>query len=139
VIEDRKNINILFYDGDCGLCHWWVKFILRRDKLSKIYFTPLQGEVTSRYLSKHIVSNLPDSIVFLDSSKKIFVKYVAVKRIFEELGWAWSFLASVLNILPLTFMNLAYDWVARNRRRFFRKPSSTCPLVSDKDRSRFIL
>ena len=38
---------IVFYDGDCGLCDRFVRWMLRRDRGHHYRFAPLQGETAA--------------------------------------------------------------------------------------------
>ncbi len=37
----------VLYDGECGLCHRSVKFLLKRDR-HQLWYAPLQGETAAR-------------------------------------------------------------------------------------------
>jgi hypothetical protein len=36
--------DIVFFDGECGLCHAFVKFVVRHDPAAQFLFAPLRGE-----------------------------------------------------------------------------------------------
>ena len=64
------------------------------------------------------------------------MKSEAVLRIVESLGGGWH-LARPLRLVPQTLRDRVYDFVAKNRYRWFGK-RETCRFPSDADRERFL-
>ena len=122
--------NIIYYDGECGLCHFAVRFILRVDSKSKFYFSPL--------------SKLDDNLKYIDSiilkrGNKIFYEGMAIIMIFENIDNNWNYLAKVLKLIPVNVLDTAYRWVSRNRAKVSVKKVSSCPIVPNSYQKRFIL
>src|SRR3569833_895954 len=44
---------VVLYDGECGLCHRSVKFILRHEADHELRFAPLQGELAKALRARH--------------------------------------------------------------------------------------
>ena len=122
--------NVIYYDGECGLCHLAVRFILRVDSKSKFYFSPLSN----------LDNNLKniDSII-LKKGNKVFYEGQAVIMIFENIDNNWNYLAKILKLVPINFLDKAYRWVSRNRARVSVKKVSSCPIVPSYYQKRFIL
>ena len=122
--------NIIYYDGECGLCHFAVRFILRVDSKSKFYFSPLSN----------LDNNLKDidSIIFKNGNK-IFFEGQAIIMIFENIDNNWNYLAKVLKLIPINLLDTAYRWVSRNRAKVSVKKVSSCPIVPSSYHKRFIL
>ena len=40
----------VFYDGDCGLCNYWVQWILKNDHQKQFLFSALQSEFSQKFL-----------------------------------------------------------------------------------------
>ena len=121
--------NIIYYDGECGLCHMAVKFILRVDSKSKFYFSPLSNFDNN-------LKNI-DSII-LRSGDKVFYESQAIIMVFENIDNNWNYLAKVLKIFPINVLDIAYRWVSRNRTKISVKEVSSCPIVPSYYRKRFI-
>jgi predicted DCC family thiol-disulfide oxidoreductase YuxK len=121
--------NIIYYDGECGLCHMAVKFILKVDSKNKFYFSPL-----SNFDNK--LKNI-DSII-LKSGDKVFYESQAIIMVFENIDNNWNYLAKVLKIFPINVLDIAYRWVSRNRTKISVKEVSSCPIVPSYYRKRFI-
>ena len=122
--------NVIYYDGECGLCHLAVRFILRVDSKSKFYFSPLSN----------LDNNLKniDSII-LKKGNKVFYEGQAVIMIFENIDNNWNYLAKVLKLVPINLLDAAYRWVSRNRAKVSVKKVSSCPIVPRYYQKRFIL
>ena len=121
--------NIIYYDGECGLCHMAVKFILRVDSKNKFYFSPLSNFDNN-------LKNI-DSII-LKSGNKVFYESQAIIMVFENIDNNWNYLAKVLKIFPINILNIAYRWVSRNRTKISVKEVSSCPIVPSYYKKRFI-
>ena len=122
--------NIIYYDGECGLCHMAVKFILKVDSKNKFYFSPL-----SNFDNK--LKNI-DSII-LKSGDKVFYESQAIIMVFENIDNNWNYLAKVLKLIPINVLDTAYRWVSRNRAKISVKKVSSCPMVPSYYQKRFIL
>ena len=51
---------IVLYDGECGLCHRSVKFILDHEADHELRFAPLQGEVAAEL--RAILPTIPANV-----------------------------------------------------------------------------
>lgn len=122
--------NVIYYDGECGLCHLAVRFILRVDSKSKFYFSPLSN----------LDNNLKniDSII-LKKGNKVFYEGQAIIMIFESIDNNWNYLAKILKLIPINVLDTAYRWVSRNRAKVSLKKVSSCPIVPSSYQKRFIL
>lgn len=120
---------IVFFDGDCGLCHRFVRFALARDSGARLRFAPLGGETARREASALLSRGpLPDSTVVL-ARGELLVRAAAVARVLVELGGTWRVLGVVLGALPRALADRGYDCVAARRKRWFARPDSACPLL----------
>ena len=122
--------NIIYYDGECGLCHIAVKFILRVDSKGKFYFSPL--------------SNFDDKLKNIDSiilkiGDEVFYEGKAIIMVFENIDNNWIFLAKVLKLIPINVLDIMYRWVSRNRTKLSAKKISSCPILPNHYKKRFIL
>lgn len=128
-------MNVIFFDGVCGLCNGFVDFIMKVDKAGKFKFSPLQSEYAQKNLPSAYTADL-DSVVAVINGKN-YRKSEAVMQIFRELGGVWKVI-SFLGILPEGVRNCAYDLVASSRYKLFGK-KETCRLPTPEERARFIL
>jgi predicted DCC family thiol-disulfide oxidoreductase YuxK len=127
----------VFYDGLCGLCHGFVRFVLAEDRTAKIEFSPLQGELFRSAVPESQRAALPDSIVVQTHDGRLLIRSEGVRYVLEQIGGIWRLIAIFGGLFPSAFMDRCYDAVARVRRRLFRKPADACPLVPPELQVRF--
>lgn len=142
-IPARKRFSIaepikVFYDGHCGLCHRFVRFVLSEERFEGTFrFAPLGGDAfqtASRSLSSE---KIPDSIAVMTQQGRLLFRSAAVVNVFEHLGGIWRLIAFASCIIPQNFADKLYDVVARSRRNLFSEPPSQCPILAPALRSRF--
>jgi predicted DCC family thiol-disulfide oxidoreductase YuxK len=123
--QTRQSGPVILFDGECALCNWWVDFVLRVDRNRRFRFRTLQPE------------DLPDAdSVALQTGDEVYFRSEAVLRILTGLGFPYS-LAAALRIFPRGLRDLVYNWVARNRYRWFGR-RDTCRIPTPEERSRFV-
>ena len=128
----------IFYDGDCGLCHHAVSFLVRRDRDgSRFRFAPLGGETFERQVPAAAKAALPDSLVLQKTDGTLLVRSDAALHAMRRLGAGWPLLAAISRWVPRFLRDRAYDLVARWRTRLFARPDGTCPVLPPDLRRRF--
>jgi predicted DCC family thiol-disulfide oxidoreductase YuxK len=128
--------SVVLFDGECGLCSHSVDFIIRRDPLGKFVFAPLESEVGRRLLHEHGLDGEGLRTMVLVENGIAYCRSTAALRIIRRLGGLWPILY-VLIILPRPIRDWAYDFIARNRHRWFRG-SNECRVVTESERQRFL-
>jgi predicted DCC family thiol-disulfide oxidoreductase YuxK len=123
---------IVFFDGVCNLCNGLVQFVLARDGAGKFRFASLQSTTARRLLG----SDVPRETIVLIDSGKTYVKSAAALRIARGLGFPWPILFGLV-VVPRPLRDWIYDWVARNRYRWFGKRDA-CMLPTPQTRGRFL-
>jgi predicted DCC family thiol-disulfide oxidoreductase YuxK len=127
---------ILLFDGVCNLCNGTVQFVIERDPKATVKFASLQSAFAAQqFQSLGIANDYLDSIVLLEEGK-VFVKSTAAIRLSRHLSGLWPVLRLLL-IIPRPIRDLVYDWVARNRYRWFGK-QETCWIPTPELRARFV-
>ena len=126
--------SVVFFDGVCGLCNRFVDFLIRRNAKGRLLFSPLQGRTAKELLASEAATGL-DTVVFLHRNKT-YVKSSAALRILAQLGGFWR-VAGILLAVPGFLRDIVYDFIARNRYRWFGKKES-CRLPSPEERNWFL-
>ena len=135
-MQSNKKKPIILFDGICNLCNSSVKFILRHDKREQFLFSSLQSDASKKLLLQYNVKKIAmDSIVFIED-EKVYQKSSAVLKICRHLGWPWR-LFLIGSYLPEKLTDSIYDFIAKNRYRWFGKKSS-CTIMIPKYKNRFI-
>lgn len=136
---DAARRDLVFYDGTCGLCHGWVRFLLRRDRDgSRFRYAPLQGETWVARVSAERRRELPDSVVVRTAEGDLLVESRGVIHLLRRLGSGWKVAAGLLWIVPWPLRDLGYRLIAALRYRLFRRPRELCPIVPAELRERFL-
>ena len=132
--------NLVLYDGVCGLCNRTVRFLLAIDRRGVLCFAPLQGPTAARIAERHDLPQDLRTIVYVRSfglkRERTYLRSDAVLRIFGDVGGAWCLLMT-FRLVPRFLRDPVYDWVARNRYRWFGRYDE-CPLPSPEQRARFL-
>jgi predicted DCC family thiol-disulfide oxidoreductase YuxK len=134
---------ILFFDGVCGLCNGFVDFVIARDPQSHFRFAPLQGKIAEPVLQQfqnqtgHPLSEKGELRSFLlKDGDHLYWKSEAVLIAVQQLGGFWG-MARWLRYLPVELRNAVYDFVAKNRYRWFGK-KEVCRMPAPAERERFL-
>ena len=132
-----KDKKIILFDGVCNLCDNTVQFIIKRDKKDIFRFVALQSE-TGQQIVKHIGVDISktDSILLYEPGKAYYQKSEAALRIAKELGGIYSLLGIFL-ALPKWFSDSAYDYIARNRYKWYGKKNE-CMIPTPELKAKFI-
>lgn len=134
--RDDDTSAVVFYDGECALCHGAVRFLLAEDPdPPRFRIAPLQGASFVQRIPERIRFTRPDSIVVARGSE-VLLRGDAVIAILDALGGLWKIVAALLQLLPRAVVNSAYDAVAARRHRWFGRTTGTCPLMPPTLRSR---
>ncbi|TAE61829.1 MAG: thiol-disulfide oxidoreductase DCC family protein [Bacteroidetes bacterium] len=129
-------MSIIIFDGVCTLCNASVDFVIRRDKKNQFQFTANQNEAGRRILEEQGIAPGDSETVFLFENGTLYQKSTAALRIARSLGFPWSlFYAGI--IIPAPLRDAIYNWIARNRYRWFGK-KETCRLPSPEERAKFL-
>ena len=126
---------IILFDGVCNLCNGAVDFIIRHDVAGRFRFASLQSETGQKLLRSH--GQVPgglDSVVLLEGGHRYEKSEAALRNARYLPGWRW---AAHFRWLPRAFRDAVYDFIARNRYRWFGQ-RATCRLPTPAERERFL-
>ena len=125
----------VFYDGDCGLCNYWVQWILKNDHRKQFLFSALQSEFGQKFLKERNLENQQLNTLYLWKLKAFYeTKSRAVFKIAKILGGKYA-VFGYLNLLPRPVTDFCYDRVAANRKGF---SVQHCALPTAEEKGRFI-
>ena len=131
------NNPIILFDGVCNFCNTAINFVLKQDKKGIFRFAPLQSEVGQRLLQEYNLSTKEfDSFVLIDNGK-VYKKSAASLRVMNKLPWYWKE-AQLLRIIPTALRDAIYDFIAKNRYKWFGKKEQ-CMIPTPEMRNRFLV
>ena len=137
MIGDAKDkSNIIFFDGVCNLCNFWVKYLVRNDPHCVFYFSSLQSEFAANFLTqKNINSDFETIILFTEG--RFLKESDAVISILFKIGGFNRFLSRILKSLPVKFRDNLYKFISRNRYRLCGKKEH-CVIPNQNLNKRFL-
>ncbi|HEY5951346.1 MAG TPA: DCC1-like thiol-disulfide oxidoreductase family protein [Kofleriaceae bacterium] len=113
---------VVLYDGECGLCHRSVRFLMKRDR-GRLWYAPLQGETAAALRARHAeIPHTLESVVLVDH-ERVFLRSKAFLYVARYLTrpWRWAYL---VRWLPAALLDLGYRVIARIRYRVWGKLDS---------------
>lgn len=136
---DLKDKKIIFFDGVCNLCNNFIDQIIQKDKKKIIYYSSLQADITKELLKPFNieVTDKTMSTIFFYENGKLYKQSTAVLKVYTNLSTGYSVLAKTLLVIPSFIRNLVYNFIAKNRYRFFGK-KETCRLPTQEEKDQFI-
>ena len=126
---------VILFDGGCNLCNNSVLFIIRHDPRDRFRFASLQSPVGTALIHQYGMPQTYGSVVLIENSKA-YLKSTAALRIARKLNGWWPLLYLFM-VLPSFIRNRIYDWIARNRYRWFGR-TDQCIRPTDQLRAKFI-
>jgi predicted DCC family thiol-disulfide oxidoreductase YuxK len=141
-MDELSTRTIVLYDGVCGLCNRFSRFLLSRDPADRFRLAPLQSEFASRVLARHAIN--PDSLdtVYVlrdygEPGELLLARSDAVSYVLHEINGIWSLVAGFLDILPKRLRDRLYDLIAGHRYQLFGK-YEVCQTPRPEYRKKFI-
>lgn len=127
---------IILFDGICNLCNSTVQFIIEKDKKNQFRFASLQSDFGQDFLkSKQLNPKVFSSLILIDG-EKFYTRSDAALRIGKELNGFYKY-TGIFLIVPKFIRNFVYDFVAKNRYKWFGKQES-CWIPSPELKQKFI-
>lgn len=127
---------VILFDGTCNLCNASVRFIIKRDPSAKFLFSTLQSDFGKQLLKNVGIEDVKYDSVILYKNGKVYKQSDAVLLIARQLSGLWS-VFFVFIIIPRPIRNVVYNWIARNRYRWFGK-RDMCMIPSPEIKHRFL-
>ncbi|MCC7124519.1 MAG: DUF393 domain-containing protein [Acidobacteria bacterium] len=127
---------IVLFDGTCGFCEGWVRFIARHDAAGYFRFAPSQWPEAERVLAAHGLTREATRSLVLIENGAVYLRSSATLRIAARLGWPWR-LAAALLWIPTPLRDAAYRIVAAIRHRLAGR-SNACEIPPPELRARLI-
>ncbi len=95
--DSPPQIERIFYDGHCGLCHGAVRFVIARDPQGRLFrYAPLEGTTFAALVPAKRRADLPDSVIVLTEDGRLLVRSAAFIHILRRLGGVWRVTAAII-------------------------------------------
>ena len=105
---------LILFDGICGWCTGWVRFLIHHDTQKRLQFAPLQSPLGQQQLEKYHLSQENFSTFVVIAPDGYFTKSTAALRIMRHLGGRWRILYAFI-LIPQSLRDGVYDLIARYR------------------------
>lgn len=127
--------HIVFFDGDCGVCNFWVQWILKRDHNNRFLFASLQSDFGQQFLTERKLNTEVFNTLYLWKPNHYYLeKSNAVLQIANILGGIYK-LSVIGKIIPRFFSDTIYDLISKNRMKL---ANQKCYLPTPDERKKFI-
>nr|WP_321235374.1 DCC1-like thiol-disulfide oxidoreductase family protein [uncultured Psychroserpens sp.] len=138
MIQDLpKHKQLILFDGVCNLCNTSVLYVIKHDSSNRFMFAPLQSNVGKQIIENfNIDASQTDSILLYSEEKGVSIKSTAALHIAKQLGFPRS-LILIFFIVPTFIRNWVYDYVAKNRYKWYGKKDA-CMIPTPELKSKFL-
>ncbi|WP_343329911.1 thiol-disulfide oxidoreductase DCC family protein [Polaribacter staleyi] len=137
MIDLPKNKKIILFDGVCNLCNDAVLKVIKYDTKNVFLFTALQSENGKKIIKQlGIDISKIDSIILYEPGVSYDIKSTAALKIMYAFGGIWT-LSQIFIVLPEGFRNYVYDYIAKNRYKWFGKKES-CMIPTPELKEKFL-
>lgn len=127
---------VILFDGVCNFCNGAVNFVIKRDRRSRIRFATMQSDAARELLAPyHWPVDDMKSFLFIENGK-LYDRSNAALRVCRYLRGGWP-LCYGLIIVPKFIRDGIYNWVARNRYKWFGQKDQ-CMVPTPDVRARFL-
>lgn len=127
---------VVLFDGVCNLCNSSVNWIIDHDKEGKFKFASLQSAYGQNVVKQfNLTGGYMDTVLLLDGDN-LYKRSDAVLRIAKHIGGIYA-LAYVFIIMPAFVRDMFYNFVARNRYRWFGKQDA-CRIPTPEFKTKFL-
>lgn len=137
MIHLPENKKIILFDGVCNLCNSSVQYVIKHDKKNRFLFTALQSETGQKIINEYnIDTTKTDSILLYTPKNGVVAKSTAALKIASYLGFPNN-LMTVFFIISPFIRNWVYDYIAKNRYKWYGKKES-CWIPTPELKSKFL-
>ncbi len=130
---------LLFFDGECGLCSRLVRLLLIEDLHHVLHYAPLEGETAKELLRKYpqLEQYHGETLVYVRNwgahQEEVYVKSEGALRVAGDIGGI-DRLAVVFLLAPTAIRDRIYDFIARHRHRI----AKSCEIPSSDESAQFL-
>lgn len=137
MIKLPEHKQLILFDGVCNLCNSSVQFVIKHDTKNTFVFATLQGKIGQQIKEQfNLEPSKLDSILLFTQDGNLYSKSTAALKIAKDLRFPVN-IWRIFLIIPKGIRNWVYDWVAKNRYRWFGKRDA-CMIPTPELQSKFL-
>ncbi len=131
------NKKLVLFDGVCNLCNGAIQFMIKHDKNDTFRYAALQSDIGKKLIEeRNIDTDKVDSILLIEPGVAYYDKSDAALQIGKHLK-GYGTLSSILLSIPRSLRNIIYDFIARNRYKWYGKKEE-CMIPTPELRAKFL-
>jgi predicted DCC family thiol-disulfide oxidoreductase YuxK len=130
------NPPIILFDGVCNLCNNSVQFVIKHDTDNKFMFAALQSPTGQALLQQYNLPQQELNSFVLIKDEKVYLKSTGALNVAKNLNGPVKLLYGFI-IVPEFIRNAVYNFIAKNRYKWFGKKES-CMIPTPALQSRFL-
>ena len=132
-----KNKQLILFDGVCNLCNSSVTKVIKNDPKDHFLFAPLQSNIGQKIIEKYSINTeQTDSIILYSEDFGVKTKSSAALHVAKKMTFPYS-LAIIFFIIPPFIRNWVYDYVAKNRYKWYGKKDQ-CMIPTPELQAKFL-
>ncbi|SFJ49837.1 thiol-disulfide oxidoreductase DCC family protein [Myroides guanonis] len=132
-----RNKKIILFDGVCNLCDTTIQKVIKADTKDQFRFASLDSNIGKAILDHIGVDReKTDSMVLYVPGEAYYIKSEAAIKIATYLGGLYGLLQP-LSIFPKNLTDSIYNYVAKNRYKWYGKKES-CMVPTPELREKFL-
>ncbi len=105
---------LILFDGVCGWCTGWVRFLIKYDSDKRFQFAPLQSPLGQQLLKNNDLAQAEFSSFVVITSDGYLTKSTAALHLLHRLGGTWRIMY-IFILIPKFLRDWGYDIMARYR------------------------
>ena len=133
---DIREHKVILFDGVCNLCNSTVQRVIKNDKNDVFRFTALQSAVGMVMVTELGIDTAETDSIILIEGDSYSVKSTAALKIAKELSSGYPLLYGFI-IIPTAVRNWVYDFIAKNRYKWYGKQDS-CMIPTPEMKKKFL-
>ena len=131
------NKQLILFDGVCNLCNSSIQYVIKHDEKNLFMFAPLQSNIGQDIINEYKIDpKKTDSILLYSNENGLSSKSTAALKVAKHLGFPRN-LMSVFFIVPTFIRNWVYDYIAKNRYKWYGKKEA-CMIPTPELKSKFL-
>jgi predicted DCC family thiol-disulfide oxidoreductase YuxK len=137
MLESTNTGSIILFDGICNFCNASVNKIIEHDKKNVFKFAAIQSDAGKIILTEFSIDTSKTDSILLIEKNTVFTKSTAVLKIAKQLSGLYK-LSYAFIIIPLFIRDTIYDFIAKNRYKWFGKKES-CMIPTKEVSGKFLV
>ncbi len=114
---------VILFDDICNLCNNSVQYVIKHDSKNIYQFAALQSQAGQALLQKYKLPTTHFNSFLLIQNNNVYQKSTAALMVAKQLSGAIK-LIYIFIIVPAFIRNAVYNFIAKNRYKWFGKKDS---------------